>query len=116
MFNQLNTACNGLERQFGQRYHHGASVRQRKSIEMNFFKRKGYANLRAVGGWLSRCAPTGSTIRTQILICCLLMRAITATLGAYAPLAIRHAGDIVPHSFRDSLMSIHHARGTAAEF
>src|ERR1700682_841643 len=83
---------------------------------MSFFKRKGYANLRAAGGWLSRCAPTGGTIRTQILICCLLMSSITATLGVYATLGIRHAGDLVAKTFDESLMSINYARAAAADF
>jgi len=83
---------------------------------MSFFKRKGCAKLRAVGGWLSRCAPTRSTIRTQILICCLLMSAITATLGVYATLGIRHAGDLVAKTFDESLMSINYARAAAADF
>jgi diguanylate cyclase (GGDEF)-like protein len=83
---------------------------------MSFFKRKGYANLRAVGGWLSRYAPAGGTIRTQILICCLLMSSITATLGVYATLGIRHAGDLVAKTFDESLMSINYARAAAADF
>jgi diguanylate cyclase (GGDEF)-like protein len=83
---------------------------------MSFFKRKGYANLRAVGGWLSRCAPTRGTIRTQILICCLMMSAITATLGIYTTLGIRHAGDLVAKTFDESLMSINYARAAAADF
>ncbi len=100
----------------GNDINYGASVPQRKNIKMIFIKGKGYASFRAVGGWLSCCAPTRGTIRTQILICCLLMSAITASLGVYATLSIRHAGDLVAKTFDESLMSINYARAAAADF
>jgi diguanylate cyclase (GGDEF)-like protein len=60
--------------------------------------------------------PVKGTIRTQILICCLLMSAITATLGVYATSGIRHAADLVAKTFDESLMSINYARAAAADF
>ena len=60
--------------------------------------------------------PVKGTIRTQILICCLLMSAITAALGVYATSGIRHAADLVAKTFDESLMSINYARAAAADF
>ena len=60
--------------------------------------------------------PVKGTIRTQILICCLLMSAITAALGVYATSGIRHASDLVTKTFDESLMSINYARAAAADF
>src|SRR3569833_1410957 len=60
--------------------------------------------------------PAKGTIRTQILICCLLMSAITAALGVYATSGIRHAADLVAKTFDESLMSINYARAAAADF
>jgi diguanylate cyclase (GGDEF)-like protein len=60
--------------------------------------------------------PVKGTIRTQILICCLLMSAITATLGVYATSGIKHAADLVAKTFDESLMSINYARAAAADF
>jgi len=60
--------------------------------------------------------PVKGTIRTQILVCCLLMSAITAALGVYATSGIRHAADLVAKTFDESLMSINYARAAAADF
>src|SRR3569833_2727453 len=60
--------------------------------------------------------PAKGTIRTQILVCCLLMSAITAALGVYATSGIRHAADLVAKTFDESLMSINYARAAAADF
>jgi len=60
--------------------------------------------------------PVKGTIRAQILICCLLMSAITAALGFYATSGIRHAADLVAKTFDESLMSINYARAAAADF
>lgn len=65
---------------------------------------------------LARFIPSDGTIRTQILICCLLMSTITAALGVYATIGIRHAGDLVAKTFDESLMSINYARAAAADF
>ncbi|MBY0380432.1 MAG: EAL domain-containing protein [Xanthobacteraceae bacterium] len=65
---------------------------------------------------LGRFIPSEGTIRTQILICCLLMSTITAALGVYATIGIRHAGDLVAKTFDESLMSINYARAAAADF
>lgn len=86
---------------------------------MGFFanrERRRPATFRFGGGWLSRFALTGGTIRTQILIFCLAMSAITAALGGYATLGIRHAGVLVARTFDESLMSINYARAAAADF
>ena len=60
--------------------------------------------------------PAGNTIRTQILICYLLMSSITAALGFYATFGIKHAGILVAKTFDESLMSINYARAAAADF
>jgi hypothetical protein len=44
------------------------------------------------------------------------MTAITAALGGYATLGIRHAGDLVAKTYDESLMSINYARAAAADF
>src|SRR6202140_2940707 len=56
------------------------------------------------------------TIRTRILIACLAISTITAALGGYATVGIRHAGDLVVKTFDESLMSINYARAAAADF
>ncbi len=56
------------------------------------------------------------TIRGRILIAFLVMSVITAALGAYATLGIRHAGVLVDKTFDESLMSINYARAAAADF
>src|ERR1700686_1365879 len=56
------------------------------------------------------------TIRTQIFMVCLAISTITAALGGYATLGIRHAGDLVVKTFDESLMSINYARAAAADF
>ena len=60
--------------------------------------------------------PAGNTIRTQILVCYLLMSAITAALGFYAMQGIKHAGNLVAKTFDESLMSINYARAASADF
>ena len=47
---------------------------------------------------------------------CLAISTITAALGGYATLGIRHAGDLVVKTFDESLMSINYARAAAADF
>lgn len=74
------------------------------------------ALLRAVYESLRSCIPAGNTIRTQILVCYLLMSAITAALGFYAMQSIKHAGDLVAKTFDESLMSINYARAAATDF
>jgi diguanylate cyclase (GGDEF)-like protein len=76
----------------------------------------GLVAFRTATGWFSGFARTKGSIRTQILIFCLAMSAITAALGAYATLGIRHAGDLVARTFDESLMSINYARAAAADF
>ena len=56
------------------------------------------------------------TIRGRILIAFLVMSVITAALGAYATLGIRHAGVLVDKTFDESLMSINYARAAATDF
>jgi diguanylate cyclase (GGDEF)-like protein len=56
------------------------------------------------------------TIRGRILIAFLVMSVLTAALGAYATLGIRHAGVLVDKTFDESLMSINYARAAAADF
>jgi diguanylate cyclase (GGDEF)-like protein len=67
---------------------------------------------RGVAGTAALCM----TIRGRILIAFLVMSVITATLGAYATLGIRHAGVLVDKTFDESLMSINYARAAAADF
>ena len=71
---------------------------------------------RAAYNGLRSYMPAGNTIRTQILVCYLLMSAITAALGFYAMHGIKHAGDLVAKTFDESLMSINYARAAAADF
>ena len=56
------------------------------------------------------------TVRSQILVACLVMSVITATLGVYATLGIRHIGDLVTKTYDQSLMSISYARAASADF
>lgn len=77
---------------------------------------KSTAPLSAYADWVSDRARTKGTIRTQILIYCLLMSAITAALGVYATLGIHRAGDLVVKTFDESLMSINYARAAATDF
>ncbi len=74
------------------------------------------ALFRAAYESLRFCIPAGNTLRTQILVCYLLMSAITAALGFYAMQSIKHAGDLVAKTFDESLMSINYARAAAADF
>lgn len=76
----------------------------------------GSAAARLTGRWLPRLVTTFSTIRSQILIACLAMCIITAVMGTYATLGIRHAGELVAKTFDESLMSINYARAAAADF
>ncbi|EKS29584.1 EAL domain-containing protein [Afipia felis] len=78
--------------------------------------RAGRETLLAVPRRLLAAVTVKGTIRTQILICCLLMSAIIAALGVYATSGIRHAADLVAKTFDESLMSINYARATAADF
>ena len=57
-----------------------------------------------------------STIRGRILIAFLAMSVITAALGGYAALGMKHAGVLVAKTFDESLMSINYARAAAADF
>lgn len=79
-------------------------------------RRAGRGSFLAMPRRLLAAMPVKGTIRTQILICCLLMSAITATLGVYATSGIRHAADLVAKTFDESLMSINYARAAAADF
>jgi diguanylate cyclase (GGDEF)-like protein len=65
---------------------------------------------------LARTASLCMTIRGRILIAFLVMSVLTAALGAYATLGIRHAGVLVDKTFDESLMSINYARAAAADF
>ncbi|WP_407175477.1 EAL domain-containing protein [Bradyrhizobium sp. STM 3562] len=56
------------------------------------------------------------TLRTQLLVFCLAMSAIPATLGGYATLEIRRTGLLVARIFDESLMSINYARAAGADF
>jgi len=76
----------------------------------------GSASARLAGRWLPRLVATFSTIRSQILIACLAMCIVTAVMGTYATLGIRHAGELVAKTFDESLMSINYARAAAADF
>lgn len=78
--------------------------------------RAGRETLLAVPRRLLAAVTVKGTIRTQILICCLLMSAIIAALGVYATSGIRHAADLVAKTFDESLMSINYARAAAADF
>ena len=40
-----------------------------------------------------------TTIRSRILLACLAISTITAALGGYASIGIRHAGDMVVKTF-----------------
>ncbi|MBR1218869.1 EAL domain-containing protein [Bradyrhizobium sp. U87765 SZCCT0131] len=71
---------------------------------------------RLAGGWLPRLLASVSTIRNQILIAFLAMCIVTAVMGTYATLGIRHAGELVAKTFDESLMSINYARAAAADF
>jgi len=57
-----------------------------------------------------------TTIRSRILLACLAISTITAALGGYASIGIRHAGDMVVKTFDESLMSINYARAAATDF
>ena len=74
------------------------------------------ALFRAAYNGLRSYVPAGNTIRTQILVCYLLMSTITAALGFYAMHGIKHAGDLVAKTFDESLMSINYARAAATDF
>ena len=74
------------------------------------------ALFRAAYESLRFCIPAGNTLRTQILVCYLLMSAITAALGFYAMQSIKHAGDLVAKTFDEFLMSINYARAAATDF
>jgi diguanylate cyclase (GGDEF)-like protein len=79
-------------------------------------QKKGRASLLFMVGRFSRFVAIRGTIRTQILTACLAISMITAALGGYATLGIRHAGDLVVKTFDESLMSINYARAAAADF
>jgi diguanylate cyclase (GGDEF)-like protein len=64
----------------------------------------------------ARLAQLAQTIRGRIFITFLAMSVITAALGAYATIGIRHAGVLVAKTFDESLMSINYARAAAADF
>src|SRR5204863_9119514 len=74
---------------------------------------------RAPSRWhrsLARAAAFGVTIRGRILTAFLIMSMITAGLGSYATMGMRHAGVLVEKTFDESLMSINYARTAAADF
>jgi diguanylate cyclase (GGDEF)-like protein/PAS domain S-box-containing protein len=56
------------------------------------------------------------TIRGRILVACLVMSAITATVGSFAVQGIRDAGVLVDKTYDQSLMSINYARAAATDF
>ncbi|MEN3349826.1 MAG: hypothetical protein V7632_3461 [Bradyrhizobium sp.] len=82
----------------------------------NNLKMKSVAAAQLATRRLSRLALTTGSIRTQILIFCLVMSAIAVALGGYSTLGIRHAGDLVTRTFDESLMSINYARAAGADF
>ena len=47
---------------------------------------------------------------------CLAISTITAALGGYVSLGIRHAGELVVRTYDESLMSINYARAAATDF
>ena len=57
-----------------------------------------------------------ATIRGRIFVAFLVMSLITGSLGIYATLGIRQAGDLVQRTYDQSLMSINFARAAAADF
>src|SRR5215217_4590307 len=90
-----------------------------ESCEMDSFidqRKKERTSVLFMDGPFSRLAAIRGTIRTQILSACLAISMITAALGGYATLGIRHAGDLVVKTFDESLMSINYARAAAADF
>src|ERR1700694_249703 len=86
---------------------------------MTFFielRKRGRASFVCMSRWVSRFSAHRGTIRTRILMACLAISTITAALGGYATVGIRHAEDLVVKTFDESLMSINYARAAAADF
>ena len=78
-------------------------------------KRPGRFHL-SFADFVSRHVGRMKTIRSQILVACLAMSVVTATLGVFATLGVRHVGDLVTKTYDKSLMSISFARAASADF